>query len=167
MTPELEQHIREQYPLIFSGRCEISINDGWFDIIDMLCSNIQNHIDNIVMQRGYALNWNKDVNDPEYDWSDKSSFIEREERIVPELVDQVVAKQIKEKFGTLRFYYNGGDEYISGLVSMADSMSSVICEECGCPGTSRSTKKQRWVLVLCDKHAEEQGYIEDEDSISE
>jgi hypothetical protein len=23
------------------------------------------------------------------------------------------------------------------------------------------------VLVLCDKHAEEQGYIEDEDSISE
>jgi hypothetical protein len=167
MTPELEQHIREKYPLIFSQPCDIGINDGWFDIIDMLCANIQNHIDNIVMQRGYALNWNKDVNDPDYDWSDKSSFIEREERVVPELVDQVVAKQIKEKFGTLRFYYGGGDEYISGLVSMADSMSSVICEVCGSPGKSRSTKKQRWMLVLCDKHAEEQGYIEDEDSISE
>jgi hypothetical protein len=162
MTPELEQHIREQYPLIFSGRCEISINDGWFDIIDMLCSNIQNRIDNIVMQRGYAMEWNKDVNDPDYDWSDKSSFIKREEREVPELVEQVVAKQIKEKFGTLRFYYSGGDEYIRGLESMAASMSSVICEECGSPGTSRSTKRQRWVLVLCDKHAEEKGYIEDE-----
>jgi hypothetical protein len=163
MTPELDQHLIEKYPLIFSQPCDISIDDGWFDIIDMLCSNIQNHIDNIVMQRGYALNWNKDVNDPEYDWSDKASFIKREEREVPELVEQVVAKQIKEKFGTLRFYYSGGDEYIRGLVSMADSMSSVICEACGIPGKSRSTEKQRWVLVLCDKHAVERGYIEDED----
>jgi hypothetical protein len=100
MTPELEQHIIEKYPLIFSQRCEMSINDGWFDIIDMLCANIQNRIDNVVMQRGYAMEWNKDVNDPDYDWSDKSSFIKREERVVPELVEQVVATQIKEKFGS-------------------------------------------------------------------
>jgi hypothetical protein len=163
MTPELEQHIREKYPLIFSQPCDIGINDGWFDIIDMLCANIQNRIDNIANQRKYAIQWNQDVNDPDNDWSDKSSFIKREERAVPELVEQVVATQIKEKFGTLRFYYTGGDDYIRGLESMADSMSSVICEVCGSPGKSRSTKKQRWVLVLCDKHAEEQGYIEDED----
>jgi hypothetical protein len=161
MTPELEQHIREQYPLIFSGRCEISINDGWFDIIDMLCNNIQHRIDNIVMQRKYAIEWNKDVNDPDYDWADRS-FVKRKERQVPELVEQVVATQIKEKFGTLRFYYNGGDEFIRGLDAMAASMTSRTCEECGSPGTSRSTKKQRWVRVLCEKHAEEQGYIEDE-----
>jgi hypothetical protein len=161
MTPELEQHIREQYPLIFSGRCEISINDGWFDIIDILCGNIQNRIDNAITQRKYAIEWNKDVNDPDYDWADRS-FVKRKEREVPELVEQVVAKQIKEKFGTLRFYYDGGDDYIRGLEAMAASMSGVICEECGSPGTSRSTKKQRWVRVLCEKHAEEQGYIEDE-----
>jgi hypothetical protein len=161
MTPELEQHIREQYPLIFSGRCEISINDGWFDIIDILCGNIQNRIDNAITQRKYAIEWNKDVNDPDYDWADRS-FVKRKERQVPELVEQVVATQIKEKFGTLRFYYNGGDEFIRGLDSMASSMTSRTCEECGSPGTSRSTKKQRWVRVLCEKHAEEQGYIEDE-----
>ena len=163
MIPELEQHLREKYPLIFSQPCDISINDGWFDIIDMLCNNIQHRIDNAVKQRQYAIEWNQQVNDPDNDWSDKSSFIKREERPVPELVDQVVAKQIKEKFGTLRFYYDGGDEFIRGLDSMAASMSSVVCEVCGSPGSSRSTKKQRWVLVLCDKHAEEQGYIEDED----
>lgn len=167
MIPELEQHLREKYPLIFSQPCDISINDGWFDIIDMLCNNIQHRIDNAVKQRQYAIEWNQQVNDPENDWSDKSSFIKREEREVPELVEQVVAKQIKEKFGTLRFYYDGGDEFIRGLDSMAASMSSVVCEVCGSPGSSRSTKKQRWVLVLCDRHAEEQGYIEDEDSISE
>jgi hypothetical protein len=124
MTPELEQHIIEKYPLIFSQPCDIGINDGWFDIIDLLCNNIQNRIDNIVKQRQYAIEWNNQVNDPDYDWSAKSSFIKREERAVPELVEQVVAKQIKEKFGTLRFYYDGGDEFIRGLDSMATSMSS-------------------------------------------
>ena len=161
MTPELDQHIREKYPLIFSQPCDIGINDGWFDIIDMLCNNIQHRIDNAVTQRQYAIEWNKDVNDPDYDWADRS-FVKRKERQVPELVEQVVATQIKEKFGTLRFYYNGGDEFIRGLDSMAASMTSRTCEECGSPGTSRSTKKQRWVRVLCEKHAEEQGYIEDE-----
>jgi hypothetical protein len=160
VTPELDQHITEKYPLIFSQPCDIGINDGWFDIIDMLCANIQNRIDNAVTQRQYAIEWNEDVNDPNFEWT---KFGEREERKVPELVEQVVAKQIKEKFGTLRFYYDGGDDYIRGLESMAVSMTSRICEQCGCPGTSRSTKKQRWVLVLCDKHAEEQGYIEDSD----
>ena len=160
MTPELDQHIIEKYPLIFSQRCEMSIGDGWFDIIDMLCNNIQHRIDNIAMQRKYAIEWNEDVNDPDFEWT---KFGERKEREVPELVEQVVATQIKEKFGTLRFYYDGGDDYIRGLESMAASMTSRICEECGSPGTSRSTKKQRWVRVLCEKHAEERGYIEDEE----
>ena len=152
MTPELDQHIREQYPLIFSQNCEMSIGDGWFDIIDLLCNNIQYHIDNTVRQRQYAIEWNKDVNDPDYDWSVKASYIKREEREVPELVEQVVATQIKEKFGTLRFYYDGGDDYIHGLDSMAASMTSRICEECGKPGKIR---EGGWLKTLCDEHAQE------------
>ena len=163
MTPELDQHIREKYPKIFSQRCEMSVGDGWYDIIDMLCANIQNHIDNVADQRKWAIKWNDEVNDPNYDWSDKASFIKREEREVPELVEQVVVTQIKEKFGTLRFYYSGGDQYIRGLESMAESMTSRICEDCGHPGVARSTERKRWVVVLCDKHAYERGYIEDSD----
>lgn len=162
MSPELEQHLTEKYPKIFNQRCEISIGDGWFDIIDALCANIQSHIDNIAQQREWAIKWNSEVNDPNYDWSDKASFIKREEREVPELIEQVVVTQIKEKFGTLRFYYHGGDDYIRGLEAMAESMTSRTCEDCGNPGSSRSTEKRRWVRVLCDNHAYEQGYIEDE-----
>ncbi len=143
MTPELDQHIREKYPLIFSQPCDIGINDGWFDIIDLLCNNIQHRIDNAVKQRQYAIEWNDQVNDPDNDWSDKASFIKREERAVPELVEQVVAKQIKEKFGTLRFYYDGGDDYIRGLESMAASMTTRICEECGSPGCYRTATEGR------------------------
>lgn len=147
MTPELDQHIREKYPLIFSQPCELSVGDGWFDIIDTLCASIQYRIKNINSQR---------------DW-----LIENGKTELPDEVEQVVATQIKEKFGTLRFYYYGGDEHISGLEHMAEAMSSRICEECGCPGTVRSTEKNRWVRVLCDKHAIEQGYYKDEDSISQ
>lgn len=152
MTPELDQHIREKYPLIFSQPCEMSVNDGWFDIIDALCSNIQGHIDGVAEQRKWAIKWNKDVNDPDYDWSDKASFIKREEREVPELVEQVVATQIKEKFGTLRFYYQGGDDYIRGLDSMAESMSARICEDCGKPGKRTSGG---WIRTLCEEHTQE------------
>lgn len=130
----------------------MSIGDGWFDIIDLLCNNIQHHIDNAVRQRQYAIEWNEDVNDPNYDWSVKASYIKREEREVPELVEQVVATQIKEKFGTLRFYYDGGDDYIRGLESMAASMTSRICEECGKPGKIR---EGGWLKTLCDEHAQE------------
>ena len=43
-----------------------------------------------------------------------------------EVVRQVTLDQVKEKFGTLRFYYTGGDDYIRGLVAMAESMLSLI-----------------------------------------
>lgn len=155
MTPELDQHIREKYPLIFSQRCEMSVGDGWFDIIDKLCANIQGHINHVVTQRSYAISWNDKVNDPNHEWD---AFSAREERKVPELVEQVVATQIKEKFGTLRFYYHGGDDYIRGLEAMADSMSSVTCEECGKPGKLRSGG---WIRTLCDEHAQVKE-IEDE-----
>jgi hypothetical protein len=151
MSPELDQHIREKYPLIFAERCELSVGDGWFDIIDRLCANIQGHIDSVADQRQRTIIWNEEVNDPNYDWSDKSSFVKREERTVPDLIEQVVATQIKEKFGTLRFYYYGGDDYIRGVVDMADSMSAVICEDCSKPGKSR---RGGWIRVLCDEHAE-------------
>lgn len=69
----------------------------------------------------------------------------------------VIATQIKEKYGTLRFYYNGGDEYIDGVVAMAETMSAVTCEECGAPGKLRGGG---WSRTLCDEHANEQGYYE-------
>ena len=69
-----------------------------------------------------------------------------------EVVPPVVIEQIKEKFGSLRFYYQGGDEYIAGLVSMAESMAGVTCEDCGSIGESRNGG---WIRVLCDEHEAE------------
>jgi hypothetical protein len=76
---------------------------------------------------------------------------------------QVVIEQIKEKFGTLRFYYQGGDDYIQGAVSFAENLTGHLCEECGAPGTRRSGG---WIRTLCDVHenkrqAQQEKYAKD------
>jgi hypothetical protein len=73
----------------------------------------------------------------------------RKEEIVP----QVTLDQVKEKFGTLRFYYTGGDDYISGLVSMAETMSGITCEQCGNVGRQRG---RGWLYTTCDEHTREE-----------
>ena len=67
-------------------------------------------------------------------------------------IKQVVAMQVKEKFGGLRFYYDGGDEYISGVAAMAEQMSMMLCEECGAPGERGGSG---WISVLCPTHRAE------------
>lgn len=67
-------------------------------------------------------------------------------------ITQVKVEQIKEKFGGLRFYYQGGDDEIHGMVRMAEAWASTTCEECGAPGTRRGGG---WVRTLCDTHEEE------------
>jgi hypothetical protein len=66
-------------------------------------------------------------------------------------VPQVTVAQIKEKFGGLRFYYDGGDDEISGMVRMAEAWADVACEECGAIGTRRNGG---WIRTLCNKHEE-------------
>jgi hypothetical protein len=73
------------------------------------------------------------------DWKNRQS----------EVVPQVTVAQIKEKFGSLRFYYDGGDDEIGGMVTMAEAWASQACEECGAPGTSRGGG---WIKTLCDTH---------------
>ncbi len=44
---------------------------------------------------------------------------------------RVVALQIREKFGTLRFYAEGADEMHGGMIDVAQAMSERICRGCG------------------------------------
>ena len=73
---------------------------------------------------------------------------------------QVTVDQIKEKFGTLRFYYTGGDDFVNGAAWLAESMTGMLCEECGGLGKTRSGG---WVRTLCDQHeVERQARIEEQ-----
>lgn len=165
MRKELDEALCAKYPLIFSDRhadpsktCMywgFSCDDGWYNIIDNLCGTIQNHIDNRLEQIEWAKKWNYKVNDPDHEWT---AFVERKEREIPEPVEQVVAIQVKEKFGGLRFYYNGGDDFVQGVVHMAESMSYDTCEVCGAPG---KPTRGGWIRTLCKEHGGDDGESSD------
>ena len=74
---------------------------------------------------------------------------------------EIVAAQVKEKFGMLRFYYDTRVseeceedwmrtwcDIIFDLVCSAENNSAYICEMCGERGKTRSGG---WVTTLCDE----------------
>ena len=143
MKQELDELLCERYPKMMVNRNKdmketcmcwgFECGNGWFNILDQLMGNIQSHIDWNLRQRQVAIDFN-------------SKAAPESMRKVPELVPQVTLDQVKEKFGTLRFYYTGGDNYIDGMVRMAESMSGVICEGCGNVGERRDGG---WVHTYC------------------
>jgi hypothetical protein len=56
--------------------------------------------------------------------------------------------QIKQKFGGLRFYYDGGDDEVRGMVNLAERLSYCICEKCG--STENVTQTEGWIKTLCE-----------------
>ena len=134
MKQELQDKLFNKYPKIFrqkdlpmqeTAMCwGICVCDGWYDLIDNLCMQIQHHI-----------NWTN-IGPRE---NEKSELLWFE------------ATQVKEKFGGLRFYYDGGDDFISGMVTLAESMSYHICEVCGDSGKQT---EEKWATTRCEKHKE-------------
>ena len=106
----------------------------------------RSHSCNDPMAPTYQAQWKK-----YYKWQDGLRFqsLYRKPDFDPKR--QIVALQVKEKFGTLCFYYFGGDRYIAGLVSMAESMSAVTCETCGCTDDTVGQNTKGWIQTLCLK----------------
>lgn len=187
MSPELDKQLCEKYPLIFAQRHRsmqetamcwgFDVGDGWYNILDALCANIQNHINNINRQIEYKEKMNSIYDGVrtgdltlfnDYYKSFKSEYrsdllkkIYSGEIVnyhIPEKEPQTEAVQVKEKFGTLRFYIDYGDDSVYAFIAMAESMSARTCETCGKPGKLRGTG---WVYTSCNDHAKDGDKDED------
>ena len=132
MTKEREEYLQKTFPGIYTNCGEnhpytlfgFECDDGWFNLLVRLSQYIQSYINsNNRLAKKYPENYKE--------------------------IPQVKALQVKEKFRTLRFYYSGGDEYISGLTSMAESWAANTCETCGKPGKLRGGG---WLYTACDEH---------------
>lgn len=66
---------------------------------------------------------------------------------------QVVAFQIKEKFGALLFYADGANARQAGAIQMAELLSGRICDVCGNRGKLRR-RASGWVSTRCEDHLE-------------
>ena len=68
------------------------------------------------------------------------------------------AIQVKEKFGSLRFYMRGYTDEISDIIDEAESRSDTICEVCG--GEGKLMSRFGWYKTVCLEHAKKLGYLE-------
>jgi len=139
MDDELQDKLYQKYPNLFSNKtksptescmswgCEVG--NGWYDILSSLCYSIVQYEDMIKDSNNCS---EKQFGEP----------AQKYKNYCPVKFDQV-----KEKYGGLRVYFNGGDDYVDGLVSMAENMSYKICEACGNPGKPNDGG---WIVTLCD-----------------
>ena len=177
MKQELEEQLGVEFPKIFKNLPYIETDDGWFELIRELCTTIQSHID--YTQKYFELNseynkalvksltegpehlaryYNKLSNaTPEYviKWAQEEYDKKRFKDLIPPC-PQVTAVQVKEKFGILTFYYDGGDNAVNAAVDAARQRSTTICEFCGEPGI---LYYKGWIKTLCKTHAKEFDYI--------
>ena len=141
-----------------------AIGEGWYPIIETLVSEIDHYTKWQRNMRAYDLRIQRArnkgydavlsfitkksnrVND--WDCERAEEIMENGRNITPK-VDWIHVEQIKEKFGGLRFYYQGGDDEISGMVRMAELWAGHSCETCGNRGERRNGG---WIRTLCDEH---------------
>lgn len=165
---EFQKRMEEKFPKMLSGHYGgFAISKGWWHIVESAMDNIQNHLDWKAKSRqrdielfnareqGYeaVLSFYQGKSASPSEWQ-----IENAERVmqagvtIADEVPQVIVEQIKEKFGGLRFYYQGGDDHTSGVIDMAESWAGKSCETCGAFGTKRTGG---WMRTLCDIHEAE------------
>jgi len=149
MDLELQNKLYEKYPQFFSNKdkgiqsscmawgCEHG--NGWYEILASLCWMIRQYEDNKRWQKEWKEKQKQEIQDS------MGIRIDGEE---PEYFP-VKFDQIKEKYGGLRIYFSGGDDYVEGLVSMAEAISYNICEVCGNKG---QPNKGGWITTLCETH---------------
>lgn len=126
MSPERDKELCEKYPKIFIDRNSKTSN--------------------------YPISYGITCGDGWFNILDVAcALIQQRCDLVHEKEDkniQVRALQIKEKFGSLRFYTVGGDDYIHGIIATVESLSSKICEDCGDLGELHS---EGWWVTQCEK----------------
>jgi hypothetical protein len=196
MKRELDEALVAKYPKIFKYRHApmthtamcwgFECGDGWYNIIDALCSNIQHHVNQKRKERAKALRFNRALKralagdtrplQMHFTFSGKTepdkwgiehandAIVKAKFKEVPPIMPYITASQVKEKFGGLRFYTNGYNEAVGAMISMAESMSYRTCEECGSPGR---TNRYGWYTTLCDTHRLARGEDLEDDEIDE
>jgi len=128
MDKKLQDKLMDSFPLLYAGKNEPSryclthfgfeCFSGWYDILYDLSASLE-----LLIQ----------------DWIRAHPSGEKA---------HPRAHQVKEKFGSLRFYMSFSTEEMFSAISEAEEKSIITCEACGKPGSMRKTG---WVYTFCDE----------------
>jgi hypothetical protein len=169
MNEQLDKQLCEKYPLLFKDRNAdmrttamcwgFAHGDGWFNIVDTLCWHLYSDYNRAESAHKYLVDR---LGKPRFGESGKDIVVqedidEAKARMDEEAVKVPTAVQVKEKFGTLRFYIQAGTAAHYNYISFAESMSGVTCETCGRPGKRLG---RGWIYTACEEHAEADDWAE-------
>lgn len=181
MNTKLQEKLFNKYPKIFGDRTKpktetcmfwgLEVGDGWYSLIDVLCE---------ALTYTYSTSVKVDEEDG------KRLGIEPYSGSYYFMVEppQVIATQVKEKYGTLRFYYHQEyskeimslvetgkypdlkniidrySNYIDGIVHFAEIASGRTCETTGQSGELHSSggSMSGWLKTLNKEFAKNSEY---------
>lgn len=171
MESELEK-LYKKYPKLLNQNREngrepfdlygLEVGEGWADILDIVFYSI-NHYNENPPDAPSPFNGIK---------IRIHNFIFPVMRKMPDRVKSLIGKilqtkyhksenhvkitigQVKEKFGGLRIYVNNPTQYIRGVISYAESLSTRTCEICGSNANVTQNTKG-WIKSWCNKCREE------------
>lgn len=173
MRRDLDEKLCAKYPEIFRDRHKpmtetamcwgFACGDGWYPLIDTLCHLIMS---DVRMIRRDLENTRRKLAQPDLDDWGKQYYtqerLEKLEKRLKEAEDELpIAGQVKEKFGTLRFYVDRGNDRQHAYINFAECMSATICEECG--ATKDVHQTIGWVRTTCVPCAKKNNLMEDLD----
>lgn len=122
-TDDMEMWKRK-FPKLYSKLGGFEIgSDGWFDILYDLSEKLEQLINKLEREGGEAED------------------------------DLPRAIQVKEKFGSLRFYMSHATDEMHKLIEHAENVSCSTCIKCGKKG--KITNTNGWYLSLCKEHNKE------------
>ena len=132
MYPELMEKSQQDY---------IGVDKGWHNVIRAVCHGFYERVESAKSRLAYAKD--KVAKGETVDLSIYESALQREIDNLP------VISQIKEKFGTLRFYAHNCDDRTDAIINFAEYLSAVTCEKCGKPG---KLDTNGWMKTHCEDH---------------
>lgn len=76
----------------------------------------------------------------------KAYYLKAEGNVNPDFY----VTQVKEKYGSLRFYVSPAPDEVHNMIHIAEMKSYYICEDCGCEGKEFHRDDLPWIRTLCD-----------------
>jgi hypothetical protein len=149
MNLHYDNYLTRKYPLLYRDRhasatstCMVwgfSCGDGWFNIINTLSAELSYPYEHAKSRYEFMVEQNKPADTIAVAKLEMDRLLE----------NHPLAVQVKEKFGTLRFYADNISPDQDKYIAFAENMSARTCEVCGKRGKLRAGG---WLRTLCGEH---------------
>ena len=124
MNDQLEQKLKDEFSPIYNAlHFGFECHDGWYNLLYDLSKAIYSK----AQEKGLHLGYHSSP------YNDSSLYF--------------YVQQVKEKYGTLRFYTSSHFDDIEDLIELAEKQSEITCEMCGKLGEMNDGP---WFSVKCE-----------------